>query len=237
MKGNLIAAALLLLGAGCRQDSGAGNARAADTVPSPPYSVETLPPDSVLPPAPQRELPARPRALADSVLVEGMWQPEQLTLVRAPAGFEPPFTTYLPSGLEVSFNVNDSTPSVRFVAAFAGRVNPAAYLQVRLYPPGSAELVVRSAVDTYLRGLNPREDRVHPTETWPWGLAAWSFQAGGPPADSVMLGRVGIARHGNRFLHVIAHYPAEYADGIGPRFQRILREWRWEDDGARLAPR
>lgn len=226
----------LLLGACGSGQPPAEDAPADDSVPSPPYNLETLPQDSTVAVARRDSLPPRPAVLEDSISIEGMAQAERLTLVRSPAGFSPPFTTYLPSQMRVDFVASDTTPSVRFVAAFAGRTNPEAYLQVRLYPPGAAELVARTAVDTYLRGRDPRQDNVHPSEGWQWTIDAYDFQYGAGPQQSGFMGTIGIARHGNRFFHVLAHYPAEYGDGVGPRFERILREWRWEDDGSRLVP-
>ena len=205
-----------------------------DTLPPPPYSLETLPPDSLAPVVRRDSLPPRPEVLTDSIRIEGMAQAERLTLVRSPAGLEPPFTTYLPSGMKVEFAVNDTAPSVRFVAAFAGQVNADAFLQVRFYAPGSAELVARNAVEVYLRGRDPRDESVVRSGGWPWTIDAWDFQYGAGPRQSGYMGTIGIARHANRFFHVLAHYPADYGDGLGPRIQRILQEWRWEDDGSPL---
>jgi hypothetical protein len=229
----LIAAALLL--AAC----GDGGSREPGTTPpdrtgNPPFSMETLPPDTP-PPVPEaRPLPARPELLLDSVRIEGDWQRAELRLVRSPAGFEPPFTTYLPSGLEVHFEVPDSAPSVRFIAAFGGRVNPEAFLQVRVYPEGTTRAAAEREVTAYLAGRGPRQDQVTRSEGWPWTEAAWDFHYGAGPDTGGYLGTMGLGRYGNRFFHVLAHYPAEYGDGVGPRFHRILQEWRWEIDGARL---
>lgn len=208
-----------------------------DTIPAPPYSLETLPPDSQVPVQRRDSLPERPAVLTDSIRIEGMAQAERLTLVRSPEGFAPPFTTYLPSQMKVDFVVSDTAPSVRFIAAFAGKVNPQAYLQVRLYRPGVAELVPRTEIDVYLRGRDPRQDNVTPSQGWPWTIAAYDFQYGAGPRQSGFIGTIALGRHANRFYHVLAHYPAEYGDGIGPRIHRILSEWRWEDDGSWLVPR
>jgi hypothetical protein len=233
MSHRLAAAALLLLLACTSRDAPPART-AADNSGGPPYSVETLPIDSPVPPPAPRPLPPRPEVRHDSVRIEGDWQRSRLRLVRSPAGFQPPFSTYLPVGLEVEFEPADSTPAVRFVAAFDGRRNPEAYLQVRLYAPGSPELEVRTAVEAYLTGRDPRRNRVTPSQGWPWSVAAWDFQYGAGPEQSGYLGTIAIGRYGNRFFHVLAHYPADYGDGVGPRFHRIIQEWRWELDGARL---
>jgi len=236
MNHRIALATLAILLAACAPDEAPQTAAAGDSVAGPPFSQATLPPDSTAPPPVARPLPPRPQVLADSVRIEGEWQRDELRLVRSPDGFEPPFTTYLPSGLQVDFETSDSTPSVRFVAAFAGHVNPDAYLQLRLYPEGIAELAVHSAVEAYLGGRDPRGNGVSPSQGWPWTIEAWDFQYGAGPDQGGFMGTIGIARYGNRFFHALAHYPAEYGDGMGPRFHRILQEWRWEIDGARLVP-
>lgn len=233
----LAASALPLAACGPEPDREVAETDPEDTLPAPPFSLETLPPDSLAPIVRRDSLPPRAEVLTDSIRIEGMAQPERLTLVRSPAGFAPPFSTYLPSQLKVEFATNDTAPAVRFVAAFAGQVNAEAFLQVRFYPPGSAELVAQAAVDAYLGGRDPRQASVSPSGAWPWSLGAYDFQYGAGPGQSGYMGTIGIGRHGNRFFHVLAHYPADYGDGVGPRFHRIMEEWRWEDDGSRLVAR
>jgi hypothetical protein len=157
-----------------------------------------------------------------------------LTLVRSPEWFRPPFSTYVPPRMRTDFVADDATPSVRFAAAFDGSVSPDAYLQVRLYPPGAAELVAQQEVDAYLRGRSPRQDPITQSDRWPWALDSYGFAYGGEGGTQRFVGAMAIARHGNRFLHVLTHYPAEYGDGMGPRVAQILDEWRWEDDGSFL---
>lgn len=226
-----------LMALGCGRERSAPVQRTGDTL-APPYNSNTIPPDSPLPPAPTLLLPRRASVLLDSVRIEGDIQPERLTLVSAPPAFSPPFSTYVPEGLNVEFDaISDTAASVRFIAAFAGQVNRAAYLQVRLYRPGAAELPARNAVESFLRGRDPRGHAVQSTDRWPWSVATWHFQYSASSTQGGFLGSIALARHGNRYLHVLAHYPAEYGDGVGPRFQRILEEWRWEDDGEWLIPR
>jgi hypothetical protein len=226
---------ILLLAAACVPETppAESGGEPEDTLPAPPFNLETLPADSAAPVQRADSLPARPEARTDTIEVEGSPQVERLTLVRSPEGFAPPFTTYVPPGLRAEFLAGDSTPSVRFTAAFAGRVNPDAYLQVRVYPRGTAELFARQSVDSYLRGRDPRQDNVRASTRWPWAIDAWDFSYGGD-AGTPFVGSIALVRHGDRFLHVLAHYPAEYGDGMGPRVAAILREWRWEDDGTSL---
>jgi hypothetical protein len=46
-----------------------------------------------------------------------------------------------------------------------------------------------------------------------------------------------IARHEERRVRLVSHYPAEYGDGMGPRIARILSHWRWEDTGTSIGGR
>src|SRR5690606_4159180 len=65
---------------------------------------------------------ARPQTRVDTLYLEGMPEPVELTLVRSPAGFPLPFSTYAtddfivePAGSDVQ-----GDPAVRFIAAFGG---------------------------------------------------------------------------------------------------------------------
>ncbi|HSJ14171.1 MAG TPA: hypothetical protein VK939_07140 [Longimicrobiales bacterium] len=227
---------LLFLLAACAPDAPDEQAldEPEDTLPAPPFNLETLPPDSLSTDGGTDSPPPRPEVRVDTIHIEGTAQPERVALVRSPPAFRPPFSTYVPAGLRTEFMAGDSTPSVRFLAEFGGQLNPEAYLQVRIYPPGAAELVARNAVDAYLRGREPRQDNITESSRWTWAIDAYDFSYGGQARTTHFVGSIAIARHGNRYLHVLVHYPAEYGDGMGPRVEQILREWRWEDDGRML---
>src|SRR5690606_41078517 len=67
-----------------------------------------------------------------------------------------------------------------------------------------------------------------------WAVRQWRI-AERDPRGGWILGFAGLGRHAGRWFHILARYPGEYADGFGPRAERILEHWRWAD-GAPLAP-
>jgi hypothetical protein len=104
-------------------------------------------------------------------------------------------------------------------------------MHVRLYPPGTTRGDAMNAA-LVLAGAAAGPGPASPAEPPVWGLDARTFSGRG---SGSITGRIVIARHGDRLLHVVTHYPAEYGDGLGPRFARILHHWRWEDTGRMLA--
>jgi hypothetical protein len=176
-------------------------------------------------------IPPDPRAdtMLDTLLIEGMPEPVAMALVRAPAGFGLPFSTFLPPGLAVEFEAGGDGAAVRFLAAFGGSPARSAYLHVRLYPPGTTR---EDAMNAALVLAGAAAGPASPTEPPFWGLDARTFSV---PGSGSITGRIVIARHGDRLLHVVTHYPAEYGDGLSPRFATILHHWRWEDTGRMLA--
>jgi hypothetical protein len=188
------------------------------------------------PPLPPESIPARPRTIQDTLLLEGMAEPSPATLVEAPAGFPRRFTTYLPEGLLVEFEGRGDSAGVRFHAAFAGTPDRNAYMHVRLYGTDLSRAQASQAATDFVRSRAPWRDEGTTAEPPPWGLEAYSFQYMGD-GNVPYTGRVVLGHHVDRFFHVLTHYPAEYGDGLGPRFDRILQHWRWEDTGRLLVSR
>jgi hypothetical protein len=181
--------------------------------------------------APQDTAPAgsarpRPETIRDTVMIEGIAEVETASLVSTPANFPLPFSTYLPEGMRAEFA--DDGSRVRFIAAFGGTVNPDAYVQVS---PAMGD--ARAAADSIIRSARGSAAEVSHADAPSWAEGAARFMYRNTAGDLVS-GRVTSARHSGRVFHVVHHYPAEYADGMGPRIDRILRHWRWEDTGAML---
>jgi hypothetical protein len=194
-----------------------GDGAAADA-PAPAPPVVERPP---LPQAPADRPPSR----RDTIQIEGNPEPVELRLVRSPADFPMPFTTYATSDFVVEPARRGDDPAVRFIAAFGGRRNDRAFVEVLAYPAGLSETEAlaraqRAGTDEGGGALVPAE-RPLPR----WAIGAWRLQGRGP--DGMVLGGVSVGRHGPRRFHVLTRYPAEYADGFGPRAQVILDEWRW----------
>jgi hypothetical protein len=186
-------------------------------------------------------LPERSATRQDTLLIEGMPEPTTSQLVRSPDRFGVPFSTYVPDGIETSFEEGGDSAGVRFSAAFAGVREPNAYMHVRLYVPGAIPDPAEVAA-SFLRTRRPQDHPVDGSQVDPpheqvdapsWGDTAFAFRYAGE-GGRMYMGRIVLARHDARQFHVLTHYPAEYGDGLEPRFARILDTWRWEDTGEML---
>jgi hypothetical protein len=177
---------------------------------------------------------ARPHTIADTLMVEGMPEAVESRLAHSP---EARFTTYLPPGITMEVLTTGDSASVRFSASFAGPSDPRAYMHVRTYPPHAGVGTVTENIATFLRTLRPHDDPVggmirgtepyRQAEPPPWGEEAHTFAYTGE--DGVRYaGRIVLASSTTGFFHVLTHYPVEFGDGLEPRFERILRHWRWE---------
>lgn len=159
----------------------------------------------------------------DTISIEGMPEVHQLRLIRQPQDFGIPFSTYVPEGFEVETVENDSGQAVRFLAAFGGTYNPAAFLEVALYPDAiSQEEAMRRAGSEL-----PDAARVPDNEAAPWPLAEW--RARGTDPSGRFTGVARLTSHDGRFVRVLMRYPLEYGDGFPARSAVILEEWRWND--------
>ncbi|CAN5891441.1 hypothetical protein BH23GEM9_BH23GEM9_01910 [soil metagenome] len=193
---------------------------------------------------PEQQHPAvapRPDALQDTLLIEGMPEATTLRLFTTP-GFATPFSTYVPDGIDASIETPGDTGTVRFTASFTGKADPNAYMHVRIYATGTELPQAREMVAGFLRSRRPvddplgtsdQEEAYQPVDSPEWGLEAYSFQYEGAP-NVLYVGRAIIASHGARLFHVLMHYPAEYGDGLVPRFDRTLDLWRWDDTNEML---
>jgi hypothetical protein len=186
-------------------------------------------------------LPARPATIVDTLLIEGMPEPATARLLSA-TDADPPFSTYVPDGISAALEGGGDTAAVRFAAAFTGAAEPNAYMHVRLYAPATPPALAREIVTGFLRSRRVQDDPIggiaidepyDVVEPPAWGAEAYSFAYVGD-GNVPYVGRLVLARYGDRLLHVLTHYPAEYGDGLTPRFDWILGQWRWEDSGAML---
>jgi hypothetical protein len=169
--------------------------------------------------------PGRPAVRLDTIYIEGMPQPVQLQLVESPATFPMPFTTYVPSDFAFEGTRRGDQPEVRFSAEFGGQRNPDAFLEIAPYPTGlsleGAEERARYAADAGAQLMSAQDSDL------PWAIREWRSAARDDTGEWVS--RVILGRHGERYFQLRIRYPAEYADGFGPRAAIVLREWRWKD--------
>lgn len=225
--------ATLLLAGACappvEDEDVAEGTEPGDTIPPPPYSEQTAP--STLPPSAGVPGPAldveRPASKRGVLMLEGTADTVEFRLVEAPPEFELGFSTYVPADMNVEFDSADGGHSVEFIANFGGRVTPRAYAQVFFYPRSTALPLARTTVDNFITGLNPEVDRSVAETPEPWAYEQTSFSY--PHEQQTFVGRIALAQRGAVVFHMLAHYPAEYADGMGPRIAAVLHEWRWAD--------
>lgn len=186
------------------------------------------------------DITVRPPTRQDTIMIEGTAEASTSTLLTTPADFPLPFSTYVPDGIAAQVD----SAGVRFSAAFGGVENQLAYMYVHPHPPGTELHQARDRVGEFLISRVANDDPLDTddyADTWDrsdapdWAVEAYTFEDDQVAAAGTLYsGRVILARHGTTFFHVIIHYPAEYGDGLGPRFDAILEHWRWEDTGTRL---
>ena len=178
---------------------------------------------------------ARPQTRVDTLFLEGMAEPVTLTLVRAPNEFPLPFSTYTAGDfiVESVASTANGESAVRFIAAFGGVRNDEAFLEVAAYPAGTTEAEAAARAE---RAVGARGHVVAAGEaSMEWAVRQWRLEAR-DPRGGWTLGFAGLGRHGDRWFHILARYPAEYADGFGPRAGLILEHWRWDDGTALTRP-
>ena len=163
-------------------------------------------------------------------MIEGMPEVETSTLVTAPAGFAPPFSTYVPEGLQTQF----APPAeVRFIAAFGGQVNSSAFMVVHVQEPGATRVPAATILEGLMQRRSPAEHEAIAIDQPSWAADAIGFRSLGENGTDYT-GSIVVAEHDGRYVQIIRHYPAEYGDGLPPRLHTILSEWRWEDTGDML---
>lgn len=228
------ACALLLAAVACappvdEEEDAALTVEPDDTIPPPPYSEQTQP--SSTPPSAgvpgERVQSDRPATRRGVLMIEGTADTTDFRLVETPDGFPLEFSTYMPADMVAEIDSSNAGYSVEFIANFGGTLNPRAYLQAFFYPRSTALALARTTVDNFVTGLNPEVDRSRAEEPESWASEQTSFSY--PHEQQAYTGRIALAQRGDVVFHVLAHYPAEYADGMGPRIAAILQEWRWAD--------
>lgn len=228
-----LALLVLLLAAACvppaEEDSMEEVVEPDDTIPPPPYSEQTQPssrPPSAGVPGERVEV-ERPATKRGVLMLEGTADTTEFRLVETPAGFPLQFSTYVPADMVADVDSVDGGHSIEFVANFGGVLEQRAYVQVFFYPRRTSLPLARTTVDNFITGLNPEVDRSISETPEPWAYEQTSFSY--PHEQQTYVGRIAIAQRGDVTFHMLAHYPAEYADGMGPRIAAVLHEWRWAD--------
>lgn len=170
---------------------------------------------------------ARPATKAGTIMIEGMPEPMDFILFEVPDDWPLAFSTYHTADFLAEPLRTGEGDAVNFVANFGGTRNDEVLIQVFFHPegtdPGEADMVAEHlAQDFQLEPADDDDDRA------PWAYAVWVAR-GGPNITWLAA-----AEYDGQYFYLLADYPAEYGDGIGPRIGVILREWIWTDTGAPL---
>jgi hypothetical protein len=165
-------------------------------------------PDSVVP---SNTLPLEKK---DSVSIEGSMEPTTLKLIR-PDGAEPPFTTYMPKDFVFEPLSSGEGTGYYFFTNFGGRRNPEAYLLLFVFPENTTRTDAVARVKAFVAS---RSSTAKPAE-----FEAFSFTKNNIRYAS----GIELRQHGNRFYYIARQYPAEMADGFGPRAHKITENWNW----------
>lgn len=178
-------------------------------------------------PAAVGDTAARPATRRDTMLLEG--DPHPFEARRADAGL---YTVYYPhEQMLLEQSSSDEGEGLRFIANFGGTRNDSAFLHI--FTPNDPK-----AGPEAMRRLLLDNTGIVRSNGWGWtaeqstaGRCPWaleSFRIKGP-AGSDIIGFACIGEHRSRGIVVVAAYPAEYAEGIGPRIAGILESLEWRD--------
>jgi hypothetical protein len=204
---------LVLLAAGCGREAPAPEPR-----PGPP---DPLGPDTLAP------LPAATRT--DTLWIEGMAHGVLLQRYDPEPGFPLPFWTYLPPRWAAETVSSGEGDAVRFSPP--GALARDVLLSVFIHPAGTTrDRAVRRMEQAALREVDARGggDVVSEPPSQGWELVRLVY------TSDVLAGEVLLTEHAGRFIEISSHYPVEAGDGMAPRIQLILDEWRWRDTGRGL---
>lgn len=151
------------------------------------------------------EAPARSETIRDSILLEGTYEPITAQLVKSTGSMS--FSTYAPADMRFERSSAQAGEGYYFFANFGGRKNENAFMLVFLLPEGSTDASAHALGKAFV--ASRKSDRQFS-----------NYQPGS---------------HNGRVFYVAYAYPAEFADGMGPRLAYIRRHWVWLNDGRSLA--
>lgn len=154
-----------------------------------------------------------PQEKRDSIRIEGSWQPITLRLIQ-PESADPPFLTYMPKDFAFDPVSSGAGDGYYFYTSYSGQRNNNAYLLLFVFPRGTAQAEAIERVKTWVAS------RGAPA---PAQYESFQFRQGG----QLFFGSIDLRKHGDRFYYIAHQYPAEFADGFGPRAEKIKSSWKW----------
>ena len=150
------------------------------------------------------ETPARPEEKRDSIQLEGNWEPLTAKLFKPHS--DVPFSVYVPEDMLFEQASSGEGEGFYFYTNFGGKRNQDAFMLVFMLPRGASASDAQRLADAFTSSRT-RSNYVA-------GVQLGSYQ--------------------DRHFYVAYTYPAEFADGMGPRTHFIRSEWIWLNDGRSL---
>jgi hypothetical protein len=167
----------------------------------------------------------RPQEKTITISIEGMEERMRFRLLDK-AGL--PFTAYYPQDMIAETATSKKGTVVRFIANSGGKRNDKAALHIFFFRQGvtqkDAYATMRAAVTS--QGIRNPRPLVKPQ--FPWSLREYSLSA------QERGGLAALGSHKGRYFTILLKYPIEYEEGLWPRVEQILEEWRWRDTGRGL---
>ena len=167
----------------------------------------------------------------ETISLEGMEQTLRFRLFDSrPAGLDVPFTTYVPEDMAIRSAPRETGDRFVTRAVFGGQVEPRAFVEARFLPPSATEQAAGESLAVWAP-----DERPNPLEggkRFEWSVRERWIRRG--PLNAEIEGIAALGRHGGRWFVIHVEYPSEYGEGLLPRVERMLEEWRWEDNGGGL---
>lgn len=156
--------------------------------------------------------------------IEGMTEAMDMYLLKSPEEFPLDFSTYIPVDMRAETVRSDEGNAIRIWAVFGGNTNKNAYLIIYAFP---SEVDAEEARKTAVEKAKTLGDITEDAKRHPWADAVYSLKGD-------RMGFLALAKEKDRWFYLLAAYPPEYADGMGPRIHQVIEKWRWRDSGASL---
>lgn len=170
----------------------------------------------------------RPPEKTITISIEGMEEPMRFRLIDK-AGL--PFTTYYPQDMIAETTMRGKDKVVHFIANSGGKRNNKAALHVFFFRQGVTQKAAYAAMRTAVTSRGIRNPRPLVKRQFPWSLREYSL------TGRERGGWIGLGSHKGRYFYTLLEYPIEYEEGLWPRVEQILEEWRWRDTGRGLNPK
>jgi hypothetical protein len=169
-------------------------------------------------------LPAEKR---DVLWIEGMAESTTFTLVRGAERFA---LFYVPVDMvaQASAGREGTFVSLQFVGGRDQGQGPTVATVFFSRLPDSL------AIQPGALGLPFMKGTERPVRRRSWTVREYGLEGTFRPEGPLAFGELLYGKHAGLPFWIQIYYPAEMADGMGPRLGAILRSWIWSDDGTRL---